>query len=212
MGPLGGASLKKRPNLMSSRRNYPLHQAAEERERITYQRHSGTSPSSARGSSHFEFGMYSLLTVVSVASIIVVLLYSVFSLRFRHKDSHVTTTATSEGAGLALHSFPSQFFSCVSSGHHHENRGGEVTNAKEWVWVGGNHFQVASESGRCGRAKSVLKENECEEMIEVRRPLLPSHHHCDHNGNLTETNVKLEEEPKQQQTEHRNTRGAISSK
>lgn len=209
MGPLGGGSLKKRPNLMSSRRNYPLHQAAEERERITYQRHSGTSPTLARSSSHFEFGLYGLLTVVSVASIIVVLLYSVFSLRFRHKDTHVTTTATSDG--MALHNFSSHFLSCVSSGHHHENRGGEVTNAKEWVWVGGNHFQVASERTRCGRAKQVANEDECEEMIQVRRPLLPSHH-CGHNGNLTESNVKIEEEQKQQQTEHRNTRGAISSK
>lgn len=206
MGPLGGGSLKKRPNLMSSRRNYPLHQAAEERERITYQRHSGTSPTLARGSSHFEFGMYSLLTVVSVASIIVVLLYSVFSLRFRHKDTHVTTTATSEGT---LHSFPSHFLSCVSSGHHHQNRGSEVTNAREWVYVGGNHLEVANGGARCGRAKNASKDDECEEMLEARRPLLLSHQHCDHNGNLTETNVKLEEE---QLTEHRNTRGAIRSK
>ena len=170
MSPLNVASIKKRPNLMSSRRNYPLHQPTDSSgDRISFQRHT-TSPSS---SSNFEFGMYSLLTIVSVASIIVVLLYSVFSLRFRHKSAHVTTTATQS---RRLHNLP-PFLPCVFN---HGDNQASVTNAKEWVWMGKDKFENGA-----NRWNSSKEEADFEEM-QVQRPLLPV---CDYNGNITNMNT-----------------------
>ena len=150
--------------MMISRKNFPLHQSADSGgDRITFQRHS-TTPSS--GNSNFEFGMYSLLMIVSIASITMAVLYSVFSFRIRHKSSHMTTTIAANDS-RRLHNF-STFLSCVNY-----DAGAAVANAQEWVWMSKEQF----ESG-INRLDKVDRSD----LVQVRCPLIPF---CDHNGNMT---------------------------
>lgn len=156
------------------RRNHPPIPGANGGDRISYQRHSTLSPTSDTG---IKFGIYSLIVITSIACVIVIILYSMFSLRFRHKSPYVTTTAGAAAAAVgepnsdesnggerprALHTF-GPFSTCVNKAHRTS-----ISNAKEWTWVGGNELENGATTG----CKSAIQG---EEDFLHSRPLLPDH-------------------------------------